>query len=295
MTMLYGWASQKETYPMTFMGDAFQKGVSELDKINRRFIVQGEGGTVLGIGFALKTKNISTKQKELLTQSHQLNPDIGNRIELTKSLETSQYTWFELRGRLTSPESVAITIGELGLNDLLVSGAFGIITARPDTLNPDQLDHTAPIEVLPTMTGGTVGLITNMIKDLPQLGIVRSGQDGRSLLQTIAQAMNHSSGEVTTSAMAQRLYLLRNFAHLAYSLHWAILDLDLHYVHALHSREQGDVPRIYPYLYIGKNEKNGTVAFGSKAGMFDHNLGIMNPEAPDINQVRTIFTHVSKS
>jgi len=293
MTMLCGWASQKETYPLSNIGEAFQNGVAQLDKIDRRFIVQGEGGTVFGLGFALRSSSNSNNQPQIHPRFLQLKPEYGSKIKLSKSRETSRYSWYELRGRLSSPESVAFAISLLGLNELLVDGAFGIITARPDKLKSTQHDNTAPLEILPSLAGGTVGLITNMIEELPQLRLDKSRQDGRTLLRKIAKDMNHSSADVTGSAMAQRLYLLKKFGNLEYSLHWALLDLDLQFVHALHSREYANVPRAYPYLFIGKHEKSGTVAFGSKAEMFRQNLGIIKLEAPDINQVRTHFTQIS--
>lgn len=288
MTMLYGFASKESSYPLGHVGNAFNVGVKMLDTDKRRYIVEGRGGTVVGLSFA-----VTKDESEELIQSRpvyaSLPTSIGHKITLKNTNSLGDVKWFTLRGRVSRPEYVQNAIEAFNLENFLVLGALGIITCRENKIPNTAVDSSAPVETLPGFTNGTVGQITTMIENLPALGITPGKSDGRNVSKKIAASIRHAHGDVSTSAMAERIYLLRKFGVLPYALHWIMLDQNLEYVHVLHSKEPGGATRKAPYLYIGQNTQK-TIVFASKREMIESSFSNMSIEAPPAGEVYTRFT-----
>ncbi len=288
MTMLYGFASKRESFPLGYVSEAIDVGVKSLHRDNRKQIVQGSGGTVMGISFAVD-KNTSTSVLESRPAHQMLPQKIGNRITLKSTNSLGLIEWITLRGRVAEPEVLHEALELFDLNNLLVRGALAIVTSRDKIIPYEKVDSSAPIETLPGFSSGTVGQITLMINQLKKLKLQAGPMDGRQVSRKINASIPHSHGDVSTSAMAERLYLQKYFAVLPFALHWILVDQSLEFVHALHSQEPAGINRKIPYLSLAQNAKR-SIIFASKSEMISHHFPEVEIEAPPSGQVYTRFT-----
>jgi hypothetical protein len=288
--MLCGWVSQKESFPLGEIAAAFKSGVKELDKNQSRDIVDGVAGTVFGMAINLTN---SQEVKEVLRHGNiqLLKEQIGGSFKISHIQTIEENNWLEVRGRLTGSNVVSQCIEDLGLSDLLSSATVAVITQRTYPTDRSKVDEGAPVGIHRLLIGGTVGAVSVMISDLPQLGLKRTNEDGKQVIAKVATEIPVVSIQDPELTHNTRAYLEKTFLHEPYSLHWVFVDPLRRFVHLMRSEEMDAKARENLYLFAGKNQKTGTIVFASKKEMIGDAFGKLDVNAIHERAIQTHYTY----
>lgn len=269
--MLYGWASQKEKYPLQLVTTAVQAGYQHLFDRNEVWKIVGEGGS----SFALAVKTLGLESSPLgnLSASEIGPSELYGKLKIEKESDGS---WLTVRGRLTSPIHIADVVGDLGVGNIVASSIMLSMTARSEKLHPYLTDETAPLEIKSAGVGSVIGLITNLIAETANLNLKVSERDGRTILNYLL------------SDSAKIMEKLEYFSSLPYALHWVIMNNLGTKVHIMRSLEPDGFVRTDPVLFTGQNKK-GTIVFARHAEMISGEFSA-DLTAPNPGTVYTINT-----
>lgn len=260
--------------------------MGELDSLDKRRLVQGDGGTSFGLVFAVKGSEAVIEKSS--GSPIRLPAEVGSSVKVEKTLQSGEISWISVRGRITSPEMVVSVLDQLNLLSVEVMGMLAIITRRNKWLRPDLVDISAPMEVLPGAIAGTIGMVTAMIDECPDLDIkvakMTGGDkvgraDGRSVLRHVVDA---SDGDIAG-------YLNRHMVHRPYSNHWVFVKPNLLGITAMRSPSATDVTYPRSILHLGQNKARDLIAFTRSPEMFPNDFGKLDITPLNEGQVVTLL------
>lgn len=291
MTAIFGFIHAKERLPLGTVGQALKRTAESLDEVSGRGTVQGKAGTVTGICFAVPRDEAKTIDHLRRSVPFPLPEHVGKPAKLEQVGRTAKVNWYTLFWRANSPESISPSLEAMQLDAVPSQAALAVMTLRDRSAKRNLIDTSAPLIASDTVVGASIGHITRFLLDVSLPGLLQAGNiDGKKLLRAISMGMKSGMGsEQNGRANVQYIFLKKYVRKLPYTLHLALFDPFLEYMHIVRSPEYQGRPRKLPVLWTGKSANGDLLTVARNPDIFPKTSSRISATAPQENTVQTLF------